>query len=393
MAKDDDPKASRLLRYIENPEQLLAMLLIGTNIATVAGTIAITQVFEEFVALDGSLVEILTALTVTPLLLIFAEIVPKSVFRKHPNRLTLALLPVIQFFYWILWPVSKSVAWLTRILFRADKAQACLSSVMTTLEDVRVLVDESADQGTIEPEEQRMIHSVIDMQSMLAKDIMVPRIDIVALPDTTTRAELLELFKTTGKTRILIFHKTVDRIMGVATAHDVMIDTEPDDADISRFVRDVMHVPDTITLDDAFERMKNEKQHIVIVVDEYGGTDGLITLEDLLEVIFGEIQDEHDKERKAIHRVGANAYVIDARMELSEAAEVMGIEIEDSEVATVGGWVMSAADRIPAQGEIVELGPYRMTVLEGSKSQVSLIRLEILQEQRGTNGPEKETKE
>lgn len=383
--EEGNARARGLLRFIERPEQMLAMLLIGTNIATIAGTMAITQEFNMMLGVNeadpergAQMGELLAMLVVTPVLLVFGEIIPKSVFRIHPNRLALALLPVINFFYWLLAPVTKPVALLTQFLFRRRDKRMFLSPLMSTLEDVRVLVDESAQHGTIDPEEQRMIHAIIDLQNKQAKEIMVPRIDISALPDTTTRSELLAIFEESGKTRIPIFHESVDQIIGTVTAHDILLDTETGNEDIRRFVRDILHVPDTITLDDVFEEMKRRKQHIAIVIDEYGGTDGLITLEDILEVIFGQIQDEHDREPRPINKVGPDAYVVDARMSIEEAGAFMEVVIEDDEVETIGGWLMHVAGRIPAQGEVVLHNGFRMTVLDGGVNFVSKIRVEIL---------------
>ncbi len=391
-------RARSLLRYIERPEQMLAMLLIGTNIATIAGTMAITHGYTMllthfgvvepgtgFAASGNEWAELLTMLTVTPVMLVFAEILPKSIFRTHPNRLAIAFLPVANLFYWLLTPVAKPTAWLTQVLFQGNDRRTYLSPLMSTLEDVRVLVDESAHHGTIEPEEQRMIHAIIDLQNKQAKEIMVPRIDICAVSDTTARSELFDVFEQSGKTRIPVYHETVDQITGVVTAHDVLLDTDNGNDDIGRFVRDVMHVPDTITLDDVFEEMKRKQQHIAIVVDEYGGTDGLITLENILEVIFGQIQDEHDQEDRPIHRVGPDAYVVDARMDLEEAAAYMDAVIQDDEVETIGGWLMHVAGRIPAQGEVVLHDGFRMTVLDGGVNFISKFRVEILPEARKTH--------
>lgn len=369
-------RAARLLRYIARPDQMLTMLLIGTNIGTVVGTIAVARGFGELGAV----------LIATPIMLVFAEIIPKSVFRAHPNRLSLALLPLIEAFYVVLAPLAAPVSWLTRVLFRrAGAEEHHLSPLMRSREDVRVLVDESADHGTIEPEERRMIHSIINLQATQAKEIMVPRIDVQALPDSATRAELLALFESSGRTRIPVYRDTIDTIVGVVNAHDVLLDAEPANPDIAPFVRDVMHVPDTMKLDDLFQAMKGAKQHIAVVTDEYGGTDGLLTLEDILEEIFGDIQDEHDSEESPIHQVGPSAYVIDARMYLEDAAEAVGAPIEDDEVETVGGWLMRIAGRIPAQGEVIEKDRFRITVLDGGSNYIAKIRLEIVPEPKETH--------
>lgn len=368
-------KAARLLRYMHKPEQLLTTLLIGANVAVVAGTMAITRAVGDR--------ETLAALIATPVFLIFSEIIPKSVFRAHPNRLSLYFLPLVRLFHMGLAPVAAPISWVTRLLLQAAGAERHhISPFMSSLEDVRVLVDESADHGSIEREEQRMIHSVIDLSTTSAKEVMVPRISIQALPETATREELLATFEQTGRTRIPIYHGAIDEIIGMVNAYDVLMDTEPERDDITRFIREVMHVPDSINLDDLFKTLKDAKQHLAIVTDEYGGTDGLITMEDILEEIFGEIQDEHDHEENPINQIGQNAYVVDARTSLEEASQVVGVAITDEEVETVGGWLMRVAGRIPQQGEVIEHGRFRVTVLASGTNYVSKIRLEIKPETR-----------
>ncbi|MCP4640845.1 MAG: HlyC/CorC family transporter [bacterium] len=371
-------RAGRLMAYAGNPDRMLSMLLIGTNIATIVGTIALTRGAEAVAEGYGELIAMLIA---TPVMLVFAEIIPKSVFRTHPNRLALALLPVVELFYHALAPLTIPVAWVTTRLFRTARGeQYHLSPLMSSRDDVRVLVDESATHGTIEPEEQKMIHSVINLQRTQAKEIMVPRIDIKSLPSDATRDELLALFAESGLTRIPVYEETIDEVVGIVNAHDVLLDETPEALDIARFVRPVVHVPDTIKVDDLFESLKAGKQHMAIVTDEYGGTDGLITIEDILEEIFGEIQDEHDREVSPINRVGPGAYVMDARLSLEEMAEAIGVPVEDEEVETVGGWLMHVAGRIPAQGEVINHNGFRMTVLDGGENFVAKIRLEVLPE-------------
>jgi len=375
--EENQTRAKRMLRYTGNPDQMLAMLLIGTNVGTVIGTIAVTRGFGELAAV----------FIATPVFLLFAEVVPKSIFRRLPNRLSLVLLPIIEIFYWVFAPLAWPLAKLSKLMFRfaADHQEHHLSPLMGSREDMRVLVDESADHGNIEPEEQRMIHSVINLQATQAKEIMVPRIDIQALPETATRAELLTLLEESGRTRIPVFRETIDVVIGVVSAHDVLLDPEPKTDVITPYVRDVLHVPDTIKVDDLFAQMKREKQYMTIVTDEYGGTDGLVTLEDILEEIFGDIQDEHDREEKQIHEVGPGAYVVDARMYLEDASEAIGVPITDEEVETVGGWLMRVAGRIPAQGEVITCGRFRATVLDGGTNYVAKIRLEVVASTEETN--------
>jgi len=372
--EEKEPRAIRLLAEIRKPEKMLITVLIGTNVSLIAGTYALTSIVS---------VEWLSSLIATPMFLIFGEIVPKSIFRRHPNVLSLALLPIIRFFEVLFAPlVLPTLAAMRGLRWVTGRNAESLAPVLSTEEDLRHLIDESAARGSIEPDEQVMIHSVMDLPKKQAKEIMVPRTQILAVPADATRAELVHFFQTTGCTRIPIFRGSIDEIIGVATAFDVLLDTDPASPDIARFAKPVFHVPDTKPVDELLHELKKSPLHVAIVTDEYGGTDGFITLEDVLEEIFGEIRDEYDREESLIQRLGPGSYVVDARMSLKELSAVIGTSIEDEDVETFGGWIMRRAGRIPLQGEKIKHGDFRITVLEGRQNQLVKVRLDVLADAR-----------
>lgn len=376
--KENDLQAKRLLTYMEHPDRMITVVLLGTNIALVMGTMALTDLVRD---------PFWATVIATPAFLVFGEVLPKSMFRLHPTRLTLRLLPVIRFFEALLTPLVLPVTWLSqRFLALTEAEQRDIRTMMTSQDDVRVLVDESAHHGSIEPEEKAMIHSVMDLQTRRAKEVMVPRINMCALPETATRLELVAMLKDSGFTRIPIYRESIDQIIGAVNAFSPLTDTDSGNQDIKRFIRPVIHVHDTIRLDDLLTQLRAQKQSMAIVTDEYGGTDGLVTIEDILEEIFGEIQDEHDKEEMRIRKSGRNAYVIDARMPLEDAARFMELPIEDNEVETVAGWIMHAMGRIPNKGEVVDFGRFRATVLEGGPNYVASVRLEVLPTAEANDG-------
>ena len=371
MADREQHHSAKSLRdYLDRPDRLLTVVLLGTNISLVFGTLVITRLAGPGWA----------TLIATPLFLIFGEIVPKSMFRAHPTRSSLAFLPAIRGTDWLLAPVAAPVMWFSRgilSLVHGREFQG-MHLMMHSSEDVRVLIDVSASHGAIEEEEKEMIHSVMDLQVRSAKEVMVPRIEMQALPESATRTELLKLLNESGRTRIPIYGENIDEVVGVVNAFDLLRDTQPEDEDIHRLIRPVLHVHDTMKLDDVLKAMRDARQSMAIVNDEYGGTDGLVTLEDILEEIFGEIQDEYDVEEAPIRRMGPHDFVVMARTPLEEVAEAMGTVLEDEEVETIGGWLMHAAGRIPQKGEVVRHGDFRVTVLDGSHNAVSRIRIEIL---------------
>lgn len=367
--KERKPSALRLAAYYENPNRLITVLLVGTNLGMVVGTTALTHAVGAGLA----------SLIATPAFLIFSEIMPKSIFRHFPTRLALTLFPLVRFFEGLLAPAAIPVAWLSqKFLNLVKKNSKGLRMLLASLEDMRVLVDESHVQGTLDPYEHELIHSVIDLQTHAAKEVMVPRIRILALPETATRRELTRMFIESGQTRLPVYSGSIDQVVGIVNAFDLIKDPDPDQQDIQRFIRPALHVPDTMKLDDVLKTMRDARQSMAIITDEYGGTDGLITVEDILEEIFGEIHDEYDILTTQIRKVGPHAFVIDARTPLYDFTKSVPLIIRDLDVETVGGWVNHIAGHIPAIGEVINADNFRITVLEGAPTHVISIRLELL---------------
>lgn len=374
-------RAARLLRHMQAPDSMLATLLIGQNVSVVVCSFVASAQVGRFLPADASpaLTVLAITLIVAPIMLVVSEIIPKSIFRRHPNRLSLALFPIIETFHYLLTPLSFPVAAGSRLFLRGQGSKhGLVNPFLASLEEVRVLVDEGVDHGTIEREEQVMIHSVIDLQATQANEIMVPRIHVQALPDAATRTMLVSLFKSSGRSRIPIYRDTIDKIVGVVNVFDVILDEHAEDENIARLIRPVIHVPDTLKADELFRKLKDAKQHLAVVTDEYGGTDGIVTIEDLLEEIFGEIRDEYDREESAIQKIGPNTYVVDALTPLDKVSAVLGASIEDDAVETIGGWLMHTAGYIPPAGTELAAGRFRVTVLDGTATHVSKIRIEIL---------------
>lgn len=366
--EEGDRRASRLVAYLKAPARLMALVLVGTHLALVAGTMALTLEVGPLWAMAIA----------APFFLMFGEVAPKTIFRIHPTGLTLQVLPVIRFLDLLLSPAVLPFSWvcgrLARLTEGVRQGEALL---MSTSVDVRVLVDEGADHGAILEEEKEMIHSVMDLQSRQVREIMVPRIQIVALPETASRSELVAKLVTSGFTRIPVYRDSVDNIIGAINAFDVLRAKQPSDDSIQGFVRDVLHVPDTMKLDDLLEKMRESGQAMAVVTDEYGGTDGLITQEDVLEEIFGEFHDEYDKAETRIREISPGAFVVDAQLELAAAEEKFGVRIDDGEVETVGGWVTHVAGRIPTVGDVINHPPFKFTVLEGRANRITRVRVDV----------------
>ncbi len=366
--KEHKPDAIQLAAHYDAPNRLITMLLVGNNLVLVIGTTALTR----------SVGPALASVIATTLFLIFGEIIPKSIARHLPTRFILTLFPLCRFFETVLAPVSIPVAWVSqRFLNLINHDDKGLRMLLTSLEDMRVLVDESHNQGTLDPSEHEMIHSVFDLQTRAAKEVMVPRIKIMALPETATRRELAQLLTESGQTRVPIYADSIDQVVGIVNAFDLIKDTNPEQQDIKRFIRPALHVPDTMKLDDVLKTLRDARQSMAIVADEYGGTDGLITVEDILEEIFGEIHDEYDVLTTQIRKVSARAYVVNAQTPLCDLTKIVPLSLEDIDTETVGGWVNHVAGYIPGIGEVINTQDFRITILEGTPTHVISIRLEL----------------
>ncbi|HDP35634.1 MAG TPA: HlyC/CorC family transporter [Candidatus Hydrogenedentes bacterium] len=370
--KERKISAMRLLAHYENPARIITTLLIGANLSLVIGTTALTRELGPGMA----------TIIATPVFVIFAEIMPKSIFRHFPTRLIVFFFPVVRFFEGMLAIITIPVAWAAQRFLMLGDEEKGMRMFLTSLEDMRVLVDESHEQGTLDPDEHEMIHSVIDLQTQCANEVMVPRIQIQALPETATTQELKTMLIESGRTRLPVYSESIDHIVGVVNAFDVIKDASPGESDIRRFIKPILHVPDSMKLDDVLKALRDAHQSMAIVTDEYGGTDGLITVEDILEEIFGEIHDEYDIMTTQIKKVGPRAFVVDANTALEDLAAAIGVDIKDEEVETAGGWLNHIAGHIPAKGEVILHEPFRITVLEGQPSHVSSIRLEIILDER-----------
>ncbi|HOV34153.1 MAG TPA: hemolysin family protein [Candidatus Hydrogenedens sp.] len=366
--KTHSRRARILLKYLDKPDELLIVLLLGTNFSIVIASIAMSELLGE---------PFLSLLIVTVVVLYFGEILPKTIFRVHPNALCYFFAPAIVIFDFIFKPISIPLVWFFSNALGSNHWFSSLQSLMRSTEDMKRLVEQGAEHGGIHKEESELIHSVFDLQQKLAKEIMVPRIDICAVSSESTRDEVVQIFRENRYTRVPVYGETIDHIIGIVKAFDLIKDKDRNNQDIRRFIRPVMFITDATPLDEILKQMRRQHQTMAIVVDEYGGTAGLITLEDILEEIFGEIRDEHDQEELPIRQMGPGDYIVHARVSMEEFREITEINLFDDEVETVGGWLVKTIQRIPQKGEVLVAGPFRITILDGKPNCVTLIRMEL----------------
>ncbi|PJF37101.1 MAG: hemolysin [Candidatus Thermofonsia Clade 1 bacterium] len=396
MASGGQRRAARALALGEDAARLLALrqivsvlLHFAAATAVVLGTQSLLRTSELSVWLQALTLGALL-LSGALILLIFGELIPSALAAQHSEVAAMRWTPVILLLMRALSPLSA----LTRALSGLLTASVGAPNAYVTEEEIKTLVDAGSEEGVIEDEEKEMIYSVLQFNDKVVRELMVPRIDIVGLSAEATLEQALHVAVSEGHSRIPVYEGTIDHIIGVLYAKDLL--TRLDEANRQRQVREIMRpayfVPESKRASELLEELQRQKVHMAIVIDEYGGTAGLITIEDLLEEIVGEIQDEYDPEEEAEYQqISADEYRFDGGIHLVEVNELLNVELSTEESDTLGGYIFSVLGKVPQVGESFEHDGLRFTVesLDGRRIEwVRVLRLPADQKAEPLNAEE-----
>ena len=288
-------------------------------------------------------------------MLILAQLVPEALGVHHSERLALALARPLNLLATLFMPVVRLVVWISNGIARIFGAGTRSEMPFVTEEEIRTLVDAGEEEGVLEEEEKEMIYSIFDLGDTMTREVMVPRIDVVALEVTTPLLEALETIMQAGHSRIPVFHETIDNIEGLLYAKDLLpyLRDGRIDVPLKGLLREAYFVPETKRASELLPDLQQRRVHMAIVVDEYGGVAGLFTIEDLLEEIVGEIQDEYDTEEPFVEFVDENEYVFDARVDLDDLNRLMDVSLPTEDNDTLGGFIYTELGKVPAPGDQV----------------------------------------
>lgn len=385
-----DRKQSRMFDSIaevfaRHPGQYITTILVGNNIALVIYSLAMSMLLREIyaglgwaeLACEGS-VAIDTAVS-TVIIIFFAEFLPKSVFRNDPNFYYRVLAPVIYFFYILLYPVARFTTLLSHGILRLLGRRVEEKNITPSFdrEDLAALLDASGQETHSEPDnELKLFQNALDFADLRVRDCMVPRVDVEAVDiDDTTIEQLTARFVESKYSRIFVWQKSIDNIIGYVNSKSLF--TRPER--ISDVMMEVNFVPETMPLQLVLENFIKHRSNIAVVIDEFGGTAGIISLEDVLEQIFGEIEDEHDVPDLVEKQVGADEYVFSCRLEVKYLNERYGLGIEESrEYDTLAGFIIYHYEGIPGAGETVFIGNLQLRILRTTRSRIELARVKKL---------------
>jgi putative hemolysin len=385
-----DRKQSRMFDYIadifsRHPGQYITTILVGNNIALVVYSLYMSLLLRgifyalgwESIAQNGS-VALETAVS-TVIIIFAAEFLPKSIFRNNPNFYYRALAPVIYFFYLLLYPLARFTTLISHGILRLMGRRVVEKNVphIFDREDLASLLDTNNSEPRPEPDnELKLFQNALDFADLRVRDCMVPRVDVEAVDiEETSIEQLTERFVDSKYSRIFVWRKSIDNIIGYVNSKSLF--TRP--ANIADVMMQVNFVPETMPLQLVLQNFIKHRSNIAVVIDEFGGTAGVISLEDVLEQIFGEIEDEHDVPDLTEKQVGPDEYVLSCRLEVKYLNEKYGLGIEESkEYDTLAGFIIFNYEGIPTAGETVFIGSLQLRILRTTRSRIELARVRKL---------------
>jgi CBS domain containing-hemolysin-like protein len=376
LADEGSPAAAVLQRLQQDPNRFLSTVLVVNTVALTLASFATTLLSVRYLPpAFGFWGALLVSLVLSVFLLIFAEVTPKTIAIRRAESLALRAAGPVDTLAGFLRPVL----WFITLVSRAITGGRAARAPYLTEEELMTLLHVSEEQGVIEEEEREMIHGIIEIGDKLVREVMVPRTDITALPRGCDRDEVVRVFRDHGHTRLPIYEGDLDHIVGLVNVKDLVLSLAEDDRpfDLDALMRPVHYTPQSKKVDELLHQMQGEKVHLMIVLDEYGGTAGLVTLEDLLEEIVGEIRDEYDvAEEEMVTVVSDREAVVVASYSMAELNELLDLGLEESEdYDSVGGYVLSTLGHVPEAGATFDSGPVHWTVEKVNGRRVVKVRL------------------
>lgn len=374
LAEKGNKKAVLVLKLSDNYDKLISTILIGNNIVNLLASSMATLMFVELLTEplnnNQDLISLISTLVLTVVILTFGEISPKTVAKKRPESFTLFAAPLINFFVIIFTPISflfRALQNLLNTMFKKDDEQGM------TEDELISIIEEAEEEGDIDKEESTLIKSAIEFNDLEVGDIYTPRIDITAVPFNATRADVAEIFSESGYSRIPVYEGDLDNIVGILYYKDFY---NRKFAKLDEIIKPVIYVAKSQKINELLKELQNKQLHLAVVMDEYGSTAGIVTLEDILEEIVGEIWDEHDEKIEEFKEVGEKEYIATGKANLSKVLDSLDIEPEEEpDVLTVNGWAMTELGKIPEEGDEFESFGLHVKVLKMDGRRVENIHI------------------
>lgn len=367
--------ARSLERFVGDPSRLLGTTLVGTNVAIIMTSSLVSwSLARALVNWSPGAVGVLSTVVVTITILIFGEIVPKVIGRRHTDAITFKIIHPLRVFHWILFPVIWVVTGTASGVLRLVGVRERRWNRRLTKDQLRILLTSEGERsGAVDEEETKLISGIFEFALTTVEEVMVPRTDIVGLSHDATVGDAVELVRAHGFSRLPVFSEDREMVDGMVHSRDLLDRTR--DVPISGLARALPHVPETKTCDDLFKELQARRQHMAVVVDEHGSLAGVVTLEDLLEELVGEIEDEYDKREAVIQKIDEGLFMIDGRAEIDAVEDALHIDLPEGDYNTMAGLVLEAIGRIPESGDEIVICGLEVRVVSASATRIGKVRV------------------
>ena len=364
-------KTGYLTRALEDPMELLLPLRIGLQGSFIAITVLVTMLY---LAMEVPQPLLMAFVTMVFCFLLFREVVPNIVARKNPEKVLVLLLPAFRIYARIVNPISRPLAQLVSyFVSNGGKPEE-----KATEEEVQAFLDAGKEEGILEGDKERMVQSILYLGDKVAREVMTPRTEIVAIPENATVRELRALFADQKYSRVPVYREDLDHVVGLVYVIDLIAAHDaPPDASFRSMVREVSFVPESKKLGDLLRELQRARETLSMVVDEYGGVCGLVTVEDILEEIVGEIHDEFDEVDQEIVQEKEGVFLVSGRADIDDLKELLHLDVNGSGFETVSGYVLDAAGRIPQSGDVIEHEGVRIEVVDADGQRINKVRFRL----------------
>jgi CBS domain containing-hemolysin-like protein len=379
----DKKKGEKLSFWFENPEKILITTLVGNNFVNIMASVMAASIsYNYFHKIVPSLIAGIMAFVI----LIFGEIIPKSIAKKHSEKVALLSSYPLKIFSIIFYPFVKLLLFISNLFLMifGEKIETIIP--VLTEEDVKAMITAGEEEGVIEKEEKEMIHSIFELGDKMVKEIMTPRVNIIATEENTPIEEIVKIISSHGYSRIPVYRENIDKIIGIVYIKDIISRQTTENwqnLKAKDIMRNVYFVPETKRIIELLRELQMLKLQMAIVIDEYGGTAGLVTMEDLIEEIVGEISDEFKKDEKEYIKIMDGKYLLKGNMEIEKVEELTGMEIPDIDVETIAGFVLSHFGRIPNKGEEFIYNSFKITVQDVGDKIIKWVKIEKIENDKG----------
>lgn len=382
MVESKIKNADKIEKLLETPDKMLGSILLGNNAVNIAATSVATALAFSFFPDGRKGVAYVTAI-MTFLILVFGEITPKSLAVQYTEKISIFVSAPILFLSKLFSPLIYLLTKVTAVIIRFFGGDVNEKKPFITSEELRTIVDVSSQEGILEHDEKEMIYNIFEFGDLRIKDVMVQRMDMLSISLDASYQEVIEMFQAKKFSRLPVYDDTIDNVVGLLYAKDLFFKEVSDGLSVEEFsIADYMREPfytfEFIKISDFFKQMQGDRNHLAIVLDEYGGVAGLVTMEDVVESIFGEINDEFDEEEEQdIELIKENEYVINGNVRIDELNELLNTNFQSEEFESFGGFIIGILGRLPKTGEIVHYKSYKFIVEKVEKNRINKIRIFI----------------